>query len=93
VHGIGGLWGTVAAGIWASKAVNAAGADGLLNGNPGQAWIQAKAGVLTAVYSFVVSWLLLKAVDATIGLRASEDEERIGLDLTQHREAGYTGID
>ena len=93
VHGIGGMWGTVAAGIWATKAVNAAGADGLLSGNPGQAWIQVKAGVVTAVYSFVVSWLLLKAVDATVGLKATADEQRIGLDLTQHREAGYTALD
>jgi Amt family ammonium transporter len=93
VHGVGGMWGALATGLWATKAVNPAGADGLLFGNPGQFWIQVKASVLIAAYSFVVSWLLLKLVDATVGLRASDDEERIGLDLTQHREAGYTGID
>ncbi|MEK7475989.1 MAG: ammonium transporter [Candidatus Coatesbacteria bacterium] len=93
VHGVGGLWGALATGLWATKAVNPAGADGLFFGNPGQFWIQAKASFLIAAYSFVVSWLLLKLVDATVGLRASDDEERIGLDLTQHREAGYTGID
>ena len=90
VHGIGGIWGALATGLWANKAVNAAGADGLFYGNPGQFLIQLKATLVTAVYSFVVSWVLLKLVDLVIGLRISEHEERVGLDLTQHREAAYT---
>ena len=55
--------------------------------------IQVKAVVVTTVYSFVVSWILLKILDATIGLRVDGDDERIGLDLTQHSEAAYTTLD
>jgi len=93
VHGIGGIWGALATGLWATKAVNPAGNNGLFYGNPGLFLVQLKAVVVTIVYSFVVSWVLLKIVDAFMGLRVSEDEERIGLDLTQHRESGYTMLD
>jgi Amt family ammonium transporter len=93
VHGVGGMWGAIATGIWATKAVNPAGADGLLYGNPVQLWIQTKAVVVTVVYSFVVGIILLKVVDALMKLRIDEHEERVGLDLTQHREAAYTLID
>lgn len=93
VHGIGGIWGSLAVGLFATKAVNPNGVDGLLYGNPGQLWIQAKAVGITAVYVFVMSLALFKLVDLVIKLRVSEQEERVGLDLTQHREAGYTIID
>ena len=93
VHGIGGIWGALATGLWATKAINAAGADGLFYGNPGQFVIQLKATVITMVFSFVASFILFKLVDMTIGLRVSEHEERVGLDLTQHREAAYTMLD
>jgi Amt family ammonium transporter len=93
VHGIGGIWGALATGLWATKTVNSAGADGLLYGNPGLFLIQFKAVLITAAYSLVVSYVLLKIVDRVLGLRVSEQEERIGLDLTQHREAGYTMLD
>ena len=93
VHGIGGIWGALATGLWANKAVNSAGADGLFYGNPGQFLIQAKAVLVTLVYSFVVTFVLLKVIDAVMGLRVSEQDETIGLDLTQHREAGYTIIE
>jgi Amt family ammonium transporter len=93
VHGVGGIWGALATGLWASKDINAAGNNGLFYGNPGLFLIQLKAVVITIVYSFVVSFVLLKIVDAIVGLRVSEDEERIGLDLTQHRESGYTMLD
>jgi len=93
VHGIGGIWGSIAVGIWATKAVNPAGVDGLIYGNPAQLLIQLKAVAVTMVYSFVMSLLLFKFVDMVAGLRVSEHEERIGLDLTQHRESGYTVID
>jgi Amt family ammonium transporter len=93
VHGVGGMWGAIATGIWATKAVNPAGADGLLYGNPVQLWIQIKAVVVTVVYSFVVGIVLLKVVDVVMKLRIDEHEERVGLDLTQHREAAYTLID
>ena len=92
VHGVGGIWGAIATGIWASKAVNPAGADGLLHGNPIQIWIQTKAVIVTIVYSFFVGLVLLKVVDLVMKLRVSEHEERVGLDLTQHREGAYTLI-
>ena len=90
VHGIGGTWGALATGLWANKAVNSAGNNGLFYGNPAQLLIQLKAVLVTVVYSFVVTFILLKIVDVIFGLRVSEQDERIGLDLTQHREAGYT---
>jgi len=93
VHGIGGIWGAIATGIWATKMVNAGGANGLLHGNPIQLWIQIKAVLVTIVYSFVVSFFLLRLVNLVCGLRASEESERIGLDLTEHREVGYTLLD
>ena len=93
VHCVGGVWGALATGLWATKAINAAGTDGLFYGNPGQLWIQTKAVVITLVYSFVVSFVLLKIIDKTVGLRANDHEERVGLDLTQHRESGYTMLD
>jgi Amt family ammonium transporter len=65
----------------------------LLYGNPVMLWIQVKAVVITIVYSFVVGFVLLKLVDAVMKLRVNEHEERVGLDLTQHREAAYTVID
>jgi Amt family ammonium transporter len=93
VHGVGGIWGALATGLWANKEVNAAGNNGLFYGNPGLLLIQLKAVAITIIYSFIVSWVLLKLVDAFMGLRVSEDEERIGLDLTQHRESAYTMLD
>ena len=93
VHGIGGLWGALATGLFATKAVNAAGSNGLFYGNPGQLIIQLKASLITMVYSFVVSFLLLKLIDLIVGLRVSEYEERVGLDLTQHKETGYTMLE
>ncbi|MFA5339082.1 MAG: ammonium transporter [Candidatus Omnitrophota bacterium] len=93
VHGIGGIWGALATGLWATKAVNAAGNNGLFYGNPAQFLVQLKAVIITAVYSFVMTFVILKVLNAIMGVRASEQDERIGLDLTQHREAGYTVLD
>ena len=93
VHGVGGIWGALATGLWATKAVNSAGADGLFHGNPGQFLIQIKAVLITMVFSFVASLILFKLVDMVMGLRVNEQDERIGLDLTQHREAGYTMLE
>jgi len=93
VHGIGGIWGALATGIFASKAINPAGADGLLHGNPGLFFEQFLAVVVTLVYSFVVSFAILKLVDAVAGLRVGEKDEAIGLDLTQHRERAYTLVE
>ncbi|MEI6515672.1 MAG: ammonium transporter [bacterium] len=93
VHCIGGIWGALATGLWATTSVNSAGANGLFYGNPGQFLIQLKAVAITVAYSAVVSYILLKIVDVVIGLRATEQSERIGLDLTDHRETGYTMLD
>jgi len=93
VHGVGGIWGALATGLWAQKAINGAGADGLFYGNPAQFIVQVKATAITIVFAFVASWLLLKIVDLVIGLRVSEHQERVGLDLTQHSETAYTVID
>jgi len=90
VHCVGGIWGALATGLFASKAINAAGADGLFFGNPQQFAIQAVAVGVTLIFSFVVSWILLKVLDATIGLRVSTEDEVAGLDISEHQEAGYT---
>ncbi len=90
VHGVGGIWGALATGLFACKAMNEAGADGLFFGNPSQFGIQVIAVLVTMVYSFVLSWVLLKVVDATMGLRVAKDDEIAGLDQTEHQEAGYS---
>jgi Amt family ammonium transporter len=90
VHGVGGIWGALATGLFASKAINSAGADGLFFGNPAQLGIQFVAVLTTVVYSFVLSWILLKIVDAILGLRVAKEDEVAGLDLTEHQEAGYS---
>jgi len=90
-HGMGGTWGALATGIFATKAVNAAG-SGLLDGNFSQVWIQLAAIAATMVYAFVVSWLLAKALKATMGIRVREEEEAVGLDISQHGENAYGGV-
>lgn len=90
VHGVGGTWGAIATGLFASKSVNPAGADGLFFGNPHQLWIQVIATVVSLVFAFVVSFILLKIVDLIVGLRVSNEDEIMGLDLTQHNETGYS---
>ena len=90
VHGAGGAWGALATGLFASTAINGAGADGLLFGNPAQLGIQAVSVVATVAYSFIVTLILLKIVDATMGLRVGEEEEVMGLDLSQHGERAYS---
>ncbi|MEW6426756.1 MAG: ammonium transporter [Thermodesulfobacteriota bacterium] len=89
VHGIGGLWGALATGLFATTAVNAAGNNGLFFGNPLQLWIQAKGALVTIVYSMLLTWIILKVIDLTVGLRVSQEEEVQGLDLNQHNEIGY----
>jgi len=89
VHGVGGIIGALATGVFATKLVNPAGADGLLYGNPGQLMTQVIAVVVTAAYSAAVTWILLKLIDVTIGLRVSKQEEALGLDQSQHGEIAY----
>lgn len=90
IHGIGGVWGALATGLFASKAINAAGADGLFYGNPAQLGIQALAVLISVVFAFVGTFVILKLVDVLMGLRVSDEEERMGLDLSQHDERAYS---
>ena len=89
IHGVGGTLGALATGLFASKLVNPAGNDGLFFGNPSLLVNQVIAVVATAVYAFVVTAILLKVLDATMGLRVSKEDEVTGLDLSQHGESGY----
>jgi Amt family ammonium transporter len=89
VHCVGGTLGALATGVFATTAVNAAGANGLLYGNPKLLAIQALAVCVALVYSFVVSFILLKVLDKTMGLRVEKEDEVMGLDLSMHGEAGY----
>ncbi|MGE5820918.1 MAG: ammonium transporter [Deltaproteobacteria bacterium] len=89
VHGVGGIWGALATGLFASKAVNPAGNDGLFFGNPGQLWIQIVSIVATLVLAIVGTFIILSILKAVTGLRVAQDEERMGLDLSQHNERAY----
>jgi Amt family ammonium transporter len=73
----------------ASRAVNAAGADGLWLGNPGLLGTQALSILAVVLYSFTVTWILLKVLDKVMGVRVTAEEESVGLDLSQHEESGY----
>ena len=89
IHGVGGTWGALALGLFATKAVNDAGSNGFFFGNPELFGVQALAVGTAWVYSFLVTFVLLKILDWTMGLRVSEEEEDSGLDLSQHNEMGY----
>jgi Amt family ammonium transporter len=89
-HGMGGVFGALATGFFAQKFINPGGADGLFYGNPKQALIQLAAVAATAIWGFVISVILLKIIDWTMGLRVTPEEEEIGLDLSQHGESAYS---
>ncbi|CBE68741.1 MAG: ammonium transporter [Candidatus Methylomirabilis oxygeniifera] len=89
VHGVGGTWGALATGLFASKAVNPDAADGLFFGNPHQFVVQVIATLACMLLAFVGTVILLKLVDALVGLRVSSEEEQMGLDLSQHEENAY----
>ena len=84
IHGVGGTWGALATGIFATV-----GAEGLIMGNFNQVVVQVISIIATWVFCFVMSWVLFKVVDATMGLRVSEEDETKGLDVSEHNEAGY----
>ncbi len=88
-HGIGGAWGVIATGIFATTLVNPAGANGLLYGNGGLLVTQVIAVAVVWIYAFVVTLILAKVIDAAMGLRVSEEEEAVGLDVSQHAEKAY----
>jgi|FLYL01.1.fsa_nt_gi Amt family ammonium transporter len=90
VHGVGGMWGAIATGLFATAAVSGLTEnEGLFYGNAEQVVDQVIAVAAVLVYSFTVTSIILKALDLTIGLRLSEEEEELGLDVTQHGERGY----
>jgi Amt family ammonium transporter len=89
VHGVGGTWGALATGLFATKTINPAGNDGLFFGNPGQLLTQVVAVVVTWLLAIVVTYVILKVLDATMGLRVADEDEVAGLDLSQHSETAY----
>jgi Amt family ammonium transporter len=89
VHGVGGLLGALLTGVFAQKSLNEAGANGLLFGNPKQLVLQALACLAAAAYAVVLTLVILKVIDALVGLRVSRDDEREGLDINLHGEEGY----
>jgi Amt family ammonium transporter len=101
VHGMAGIWGAMATGLFALKgfgvgttfangAVTGGGGGLFITGNVAQVWAQGYAVLVTVIYSGVVSFILLKLIDFTIGLRCTEDSEKMGLDLSDHAETAYT---
>lgn len=85
-HGMGGIWGMLATGIFASKAINPSGADGLIHGNFVLLGTQAYAVAIIAIFSFVITFMIAKLIDMFMGLRVKENEEMVGLDISQHAE-------
>jgi ammonium transporter, Amt family len=92
VHGIGGIWGALATGLFATSAIQP-GYNGLFHGNPKQFIIQLIATLVTMAYTALLTYLLFKLVDKFIGIRVTPSEESMGLDVTQHHEEAYTSID
>src|SRR5215831_16297581 len=90
VHGVGGTWGALATGLFASTVVNKDGRNGLLLGDARTLGIQLVAVVATWIFAIVATFIILRILDATMGLRVSKEEEEMGLDLSQHNEAGYS---
>ncbi|MCZ7401535.1 MAG: ammonium transporter [Candidatus Methanoperedens sp.] len=88
-HGVGSAWGVIATGIFASEAINSAGVNGLIFGNYVLIQSQIIAVIATGLYSLVVTAIILKVLDATMGLRVTDNEEIEGLDITQHGEKAY----
>lgn len=92
VHGIGGTWGALATGLFASKAINAAGNDGLFFGNPHQLKVQLIAVVATWAFAFFGTLIILSILKAIVGLRVSIEKELEGLDIGEHGEVAYSGF-
>ena len=89
-HGMASLWGMIATGLFATVSVNSDGANGLFFGNPGQVGIQILAVIVTIVFSFGMTYVLAKLLNAGIGLRVTPMEEEVGLDISSHGERSYT---
>jgi len=90
IHGLGGAWGALATGLFASKAVNPAGSDGLFFGNPVQLGVQFLSVLATIVFAFVMTLIILKVVDWVAAIRVSDEDEEKGMDISLHDEKGYS---
>jgi len=90
IHGLGGTWGALATGLFATTRINPDGANGLFFGNPEQLWIQFVSVIATMIFSFLMTFIILKLIDVTVGLRITEEEEVKGMDVSLHNEAGYS---
>lgn len=90
IHGLGGTWGALATGLFASTAINPDGADGLFFGNPVQLWTQFVSVIATMVFAFVMTWIILKVIYGIMGLRITDEDEEKGLDISLHNETGYS---
>ena len=90
IHGVGGVAGILATGLFASKAINTSGADGLFFGHAAQFGIQAIMVAAVVLFAASGTWIVLKLVDAVVGLRVSPEDEVTGLDLSQHNERAYS---
>jgi Amt family ammonium transporter len=88
-HGMGGAWGALATGLFATTAVNAAGADGLFYGNPAQFLIQLVAVGVTVAFAMGATYVIARSLRALMGLRVSANEEEVGLDISEHGERAY----
>jgi Amt family ammonium transporter len=87
-HGMAGAWGALATGLFASPAINSLG-TGLFYGNPGQFVTQLITVIAAAGYSFIITFALAKALNAVFGLSVTEEEEELGLDISEHGEQAY----
>ena len=88
-HGMGGTWGALATGLFATKMVNSAGADGLFYGNPSQFFVQALAVIVAIAFAFGVTFVITKLLSRFMDLRVTENEEEVGLDISEHGERAY----
>ncbi len=88
-HGMGGVWGALATGLFATTSVNEAGLNGLFYGNPGQLLVQALTVVIVIVFAFGMTFLISKLLQRTVGLRVTDNEEEVGLDISEHGEKAY----
>jgi Amt family ammonium transporter len=90
-HGVSGVWGALATGLFASKVINSGGADGLFYGNAHQFWVQCLAVAVVATYSFIVTYVLLKLLGKIMKIRVNPEDEDRGLDESEHGESAYGG--
>jgi len=93
VHAVGGFWGIIVVGLMATVSVNAAGANGLFNGNSALLFSQLKCALFAVVYCALVTWIVCWVTNKIIPMRVSPEGEIIGLDLSQHHERAYTILD